>query len=95
PITNSGNREGAEVVQLYIMDMESSLPRPLKELKGFKKVNLAPGETVKVNFTIGKEALSFYTPERHEWVVEPCKFQILVGTASDDIRSSATFSVER
>ena len=70
--------------------MESSLPRPLKELKGFKKVNLAPGETVKVNFTIGKEALSFYTPERHEWVVEPGKFQILVGTASDDIRSSAT-----
>ena len=95
PITNSGNREGAEVVQLYIMDMESSLPRPLKELKGFKKVNLAPGETVKVNFTIGKEALSFYTPERHEWVVEPGKFQILVGTASDDIRSSATFRVER
>ena len=46
PITNSGNREGAEVVQLYIMDMESSLPRPLKELKGFKKLYLAPGETV-------------------------------------------------
>lgn len=95
PITNSGKREGAEVVQLYVADMKSSLPRPLKELKGFKKVRLVPGETVEVDFTIGKEALSFYDPELHGWVVEPGKFQILIGGASDDIRSSATFLVKQ
>lgn len=94
PITNTGDREGAEVTQLYIKDIESSLPRPLKELKGFKKVKLSPGETVEVDFTIGKELLSFYNPERHEWVTEAGKFQILIGTASDDIRSSATFQIE-
>lgn len=93
PVTNSGKREGAEVVQLYITDMESSLPRPIKELKGFKKIKIAPGETVEVDFTVGKDALSFYDPERHEWVVEPGKFQVQVGTASDDIRSFATFRV--
>ena len=93
PVTNTGEREGAEVVQLYVMDMESSLPRPLKELKGFKKVKLAAKETIEVDFTIGKEALSFYDPGRHEWVVEPGKFQILIGSASDDIRSSTTFQI--
>lgn len=94
PVTNSGERAGAETVQLYIRDEKSSLPRPLKELKGFKKVKLAPGETTKVHFTIGKEALSFYHPERHEWVTEPGKFRVLAGAASDDIRASAVFVVE-
>ena len=94
PITNTGKREGAEVVQMYIMDKESSLPRPIKELKGFKKIKIAPGETTKVDFTIGKEALSFYDPTHHKWVAEPGKFQILIGAASDDIRSSATFVLD-
>lgn len=94
PVTNIGKREGAEVVQMYIMDKESSLPRPLKELKGFKKIKIAPGKTCEVTFTIGKEALSFYDPVRHEWVAEPGKFQVLIGSASDDIRSSATFALD-
>lgn len=94
PVTNIGKREGAEVVQMYIMDKESSLPRPLKELKGFKKIKIAPGETAEVTFTIGKEALSFYDPARHEWVAEPGKFQILIGSASDNIKSSATFALD-
>ena len=94
PVTNIGKREGAEVVQMYIMDKESSLPRPLKELKGFKKIKIAPGKTSEVTFTIGKEALSFYDPVRHEWVAEPGKFQVLIGSASDDIRSSATFALD-
>lgn len=94
PVTNIGKREGAEVVQMYIMDKESSLPRPVKELKGFKKVKIAPGETTEVTFTIGKEALSFYDPARHEWVAEPGKFQVLIGGASDNISSSATFALD-
>lgn len=94
PITNIGKREGAEVVQMYIMDKESSLPRPVKELKGFKKMKIAPGETVSVDFTIGKDALSFYDPARHDWVTEPGKFQVLIGAASDDIRAAATFSLD-
>lgn len=94
PVTNSGGRAGAETVQLYIRDEKSSLPRPFKELKGFKKIRLAAGETTEVNFTIGKDALSFYDPERHEWVAEPGKFQLLVGAASDDIRASAVFVVK-
>ena len=60
PVTNTGSREGSEVIQLYISDLKSSLPRPVKELKGFSKVKLAPGETREVTFTIGKEALSFF-----------------------------------
>ena len=94
PVTNSGKREGAEVVQMYIMDKEASLPRPIKELKGFKKIKIAPGAKTEVTFTIGKEALSFYDPARHEWVAEPGKFQVLIGSASDDIRSSATFALD-
>lgn len=60
PITNTGSREGAEIVQLYISDLKSSLPRPVKELKGFQKVKLAPGETKNVTFTVAKDALSYY-----------------------------------
>ena len=74
PVTNTGCREGSEVIQLYISDLQSSLPRPVKELKGFSKVKLAPGETREVTFTIGKEALSFFDDTRHEWVTEPGKF---------------------
>lgn len=93
PVTNTGKREGAEVVQMYIMDKESSLPRPVKELKGFKKIKIAPGETAYVSFVIGKEALSFYDPAKHQWIAEPGKFQVLIGAASDDIRSTAAFSL--
>ena len=85
PVTNTGCREGSEVIQLYISDLQSSLPRPVKELKGFSKVKLAPGETREVTFTIGKEALSFFDDTRHEWVTEPGKFEALVGASSTDI----------
>ena len=68
PVTNTGNREGAEVVQLYISDLKSSLPRPIKELKGFQKIKLAPGETKEVTFTIAKDALSFYDDAQQAWI---------------------------
>lgn len=94
PVTNTGSREGSEVVQLYVSDLKSSLPRPVKELKGFRKVKLAPGETANVSFTIDKEALSFYDPAQHDWVAEPGKFQVLVGSASDDVRAKAMFELQ-
>lgn len=70
-VKNTGDREGQEVVQLYISDKKSSLPRPVKELKGFRKVKLAPGEEQKVSFTVAKDALSFFDDAKHEWIAEP------------------------
>lgn len=92
-VTNTGSREGKEVVQLYISDEESSLERPVKELKGFKKVTLAPGETQKVTFEIEPDMLKFYDPSKG-WVLEPGKFTVHVGAASDDIRTTVDFNVK-
>lgn len=94
PVTNTGSREGSEVIQLYISDLKSSLPRPVKELKGFSKVKLAPGETREVTFTIGKEALSFFDDARHEWVAEPGKFEAWIGASSTDIRNRVAFELK-
>ena len=91
-VTNTGSREGKEIVQLYIGDDESSLERPVKELKGFKKVALAPGETKRVNFEIDPDMLKFYDPERG-WVLEEGGFTAYVGAASDDIRSIVKFNI--
>jgi len=93
PVTNSGNRAGAEVVQLYISDLKSSLPRPVKELKGFKKINLQPGETSLVSFNIDSRDLSFFDPDKHQWICEPGKFEVQIGSSSKDIRSKAMFEV--
>lgn len=87
-------REGQEVVQLYLSDKKSSMPRPVKELKGFSKVNLAAGEERVVTFTVGKEALSFFDDTKHQWVAEPGRFEALVGAASDDIKTSVAFELE-
>lgn len=92
PVTNTGLTEGKETIQLYIQDEKSSLPRPLKELKGFKKVNILPGETVEVCFTITPDDLKFFDDNRHEWIVEPGKFKALIGSSSTDIRSIVPFS---
>lgn len=94
PVTNTGDREGSEVVQLYISDLKSSLPRPVKELKGFAKVRLQPGQTETVSFVIDRAALSFFDDRVHEWVVEPGKFEAVIGASATDIRSKAGFEVE-
>ena len=94
PVTNVGNREGAEVVQLYISDLKSSLPRPIKELKGFQKVRLAPGETKEVTFTIAKDALSFYDDAQQTWIAEPGKFEAIVAASASDIKSKVVFSLK-
>lgn len=91
PVTNKGSREGSEIVELYISDLKSSLPRPLKELKGFDKVKLMPGETKNVRFVIKPEALKYFDDKAHEWVVEPGKFKAHIGASSTDIRHTVPF----
>ncbi|NDV83330.1 glycosyl hydrolase [Bacteroides sp. 51] len=93
-VKNTGSREGAEVVQLYISDLKSSLPRPLKELKGFDKIKLNPGEEKTVTFTVDKEALSFFDPDKHDWVAEPGDFEALIGASSTDIKSKVKFKLK-
>ena len=94
PVTNVGAREGSEVVQLYIADIKSSVPRPVKELKGFRKVRLAPSETAEVSFEITPEALSYFDADSHSWVCEPGAFEALVGSSSADIRGKVRFSYD-
>jgi len=85
-ISNSGNRAGAEVAQLYVQDVESSVERPLKELKGFNKVKLEPGAIETISFELGKKDLSFYDIKSGSWIAEKGQFNILVGSSSRDIR---------
>ena len=92
-VKNTGDREGQEVVQLYISDKKSSLPRPVKELKGFKKVKLAPGEEQKVSFTVAKDALSFFDDAKHEWIAEPGKFEAVIAASAADIRGVVPFEL--
>ena len=93
-MSNTGTREGKEVVQLYIGDEESTLERPVKELKGFKKISLKPGETKKVTFEVEPDMLKFYDPARGVWVLEAGTFTAYVGAASDDIRTTVSFVVK-
>ena len=94
PVTNTGSRAGAEVIQLYIRDLKSSLPRPVKELKGFCKVVLQPNETKQVSFTITAEELAYFDDAKHQWVAEPGKFEALVAASSADIRTKVSFELK-
>ena len=82
-ITNTGKRPGDEVVQMYIRDLVGSVTRPVKELKGFRRIHLQPGESQTVVFAVGPEELSFTNIDM-EWVVEPGEFAIMVGSSSRD-----------
>lgn len=93
PITNTGNRQGAETVQLYISDLKSTLPRPIKELKGFRKLDLAPGQTEWATFVIDRDALSYFDDSQHKWIAEPGKFKAMIGSSSRDIRATVPFSL--
>ncbi len=91
-VENTGNRVGDEVVQLYIRDEASSVTRPIKELKGFQRITLKPGEKRRVQFTLTPEHLGFYNREMR-FVVEPGEFKIMVGPNSEDLRETR-FEVE-
>ena len=83
-VKNTGNREGQEIVQLYIRDIKSFLPRPVKELKRFKIVSLS----------IDKEALSFFDAEKHEWICEPGKFEAIIAASAMDIKDVLKFELK-
>jgi beta-glucosidase len=90
-LTNTGQRAGQEIVQLYIRDLEASVPRPPKELKGFEKVSLLPGETKTISLTIDQGALAFWSEAERAWVAEAGVFEALIGSSSRDIRARAEF----
>ena len=84
-VKNVGKVAGAEVVQLYVKDLQASVQRPEKELKGFKKVYLKPGESKEVDLNLEADAFSFYDEKKKQWVLEPGKFEILLGNSSNNI----------
>ncbi len=92
-LKNTGTRAGQEVVQLYVSDKKSSLPRPLKELKGFRKVSLEPGEEQTVSFTLNSDALSYFDDTRGEWVAEPGRFEAIVAASAADIKGKISFEL--
>lgn len=92
-VTNTGARAGQEVVQLYVSDSKASVVRPHKELKGFAKVALQPGETKQVTFTITPDMLAFFDADAHKWVVEPGKFVMHIASSSADIHASLPYVV--
>ena len=85
-IRNTGTRAGDEVVQLYVRDVEASVKRPKKQLMGFERITLAPGQTRKVSFTLSPERLAFWDQKRNAWIVEPGSFEVMVGGSSADVR---------
>lgn len=93
-VKNTGKRDGAEIVQLYISDLKSYLPRPIKELKEFEKVFLKAGEEKMVTFSIDKSSLSFFDDKKHEWVVEPGGFEALIAASATDIKSKINFKLK-
>lgn len=91
-VTNTGQRAGQEVVQVYLRDSEASVQRPLKELKAFAKVRLEPGESRTVTVTLAQDALAYYDIAKRTWVAEAGGFEVLVGSSSQEIHAHASFT---
>lgn len=94
-VENTGNRKGDEVVQLYVHDVVSSVKRPVKELRGFQRISLNPGEKQNLIFTVPAEKLAFYDEKIHAFIVEPGMFDIMIGSSSEDIRASGQIEVTK
>jgi len=94
PVKNTGDRAGAEVVQLYISDDEASVLRPEKELKGFEKVYLEPGETKMVTFSVKEEDLRWFDADKHEWVNEPGSYTARIGSSAGAIATTVSFNLK-
>lgn len=93
PVTNTGSREGQEIVQLYLTDVKAPVARPAKELKGFEKVALAPGETRKVTFTVKPQDLAYFDADAHAWTTHPGNYKAHIASSSADIASSVSFTL--
>ncbi len=85
-VKNIGTHAGKEISQVYVRDVECSVERPFKELKGFNKIDLNPGETKTITVKLNKRAFQFYDPLKKQWISEPGKFEIIIGSSSKDIR---------
>lgn len=85
-VKNTGDRDGDEIVQVYIHDKTSDLERPFRELKAFKRISLAAGREKRISFSLDKDAFSYYHPQKKTWLAEPGEFTVMVGASSDDIR---------
>ncbi|WP_228768438.1 beta-glucosidase [Shewanella sp. TC10] len=94
-ITNTSKVDGAEVAQLYLYDVKSSVPRPLKELKGFDKIWLKAGETGQVNFTLNQRDLSFWDINTNDWLAESGEFKVMMGSSVEDIRLQKSFQYQQ
>lgn len=92
-VKNTGHREGAEVAEVYVGDSHARVPRPVKELKGFAKVNLKAGETRRVKLELDRRAFSYYDIEKHDWSADPGVFSILVGSSSDNLQLQGKFTL--
>jgi beta-glucosidase len=92
-LANTGSRAGAEVAQVYVQEVSPSLPRPLKELKGFKKVLLQPGEKQKVSVVLDRNAFAHYDPDKKGWVADKGAYKILVGSSSRDLLLDGKFEL--
>jgi beta-glucosidase len=92
-VKNTGRREGAEVAELYVGESHPSVPRPVKELKGFAKIDLKPGESKRLTLTLDRRAFSFYDVKNNDWSAGPGEFTILVGGASDNIQLRSKFTL--
>jgi beta-glucosidase len=90
-VTNTGERVGQEVVQLYVQDVRARVSHPEKELKGFAKVSLGTDETATVHMSIGMRALAYFDDAKTAWVAKAGEFEALIGSSSKDIRARATF----
>lgn len=93
-VRNTGSRSGAEAAQLYVGDAHASVPRPVKELKGFARVNLQPGETQRLTLSLDRRAFSYYDVDKKDWRADPGSFAVWVGASSEDLRLRGSFTLE-
>ncbi len=92
-VQNSGSRTGDEVVQLYVHDNDTSETLPKKQLQGFQRISLEPGEKKTVSFSVTAEQLAFWSTNKHDFVIDPATFDVMVGSSSSDIRAKGSFQV--
>jgi beta-glucosidase len=92
-VKNSGDRAGDEVVQMYVRNNDASAYQPKEQLQGFERISLKPGETKTVTFSLPVEQLAFWDTDKHEYVIHPGAFDVMVGAASDDLRQKGSFDL--
>jgi beta-glucosidase len=93
-VTNTGDRRGREVVQLYVGDPQASVARPVRELKAFTKLDLEPGQSTTVSFALTARDLSYWSTRHHDWVLEGGEFELAVGASSRDLRLTTTIDID-